>query len=118
MPEWGFTDVVQQIVGVNAQRGSASVFVNLYAAIPSMHVGFAVMTGLSMMRFTRRWASRAIWGVYPLAVTFVVISTANHYLTDAVLGAATAAVSALVAKELLARARPHAWAFGRQGVEA
>jgi PAP2 superfamily len=118
MPEWGFTDVVQQVTGVTAEQGSTKALLNLYAAIPSMHVCFALMSGLSMVRFTRHWASRALWALYPLFVTFVVISTANHYLTDAFLGAATAALSALLAKELLARARPHAWAFGQRRVQA
>ena len=45
-------------------------------------------------------------------VVFVVISTGNHYLTDAFLGAATADISAAVARGLLARVRPDVWAFG------
>ena len=44
-------------------------------------------------------------------MTFVVIATANHWWFDAYLGAATAAVSALAAQALLARARPDAWAW-------
>jgi hypothetical protein len=54
---------------------------------------------------------RALWRAYPLVVTFVVIATANHWWFDAFFGASTAAVSALAAKALLARARPHAWAW-------
>ena len=111
MPEWGFTDIVQQVTGVTAEQGSAKAFLNLYAAVPSMHVCFALMTGASMFRLSKRWIVRALWALYPLFVAFVVISTANHYLTDAVLGAATAGISALAAKELLARVRPDAWAF-------
>jgi len=42
-----------------------------------------------------------------------VIATGNHYLTDVVLGALTAATSALLAGKLLARARPDVWAFGQ-----
>jgi hypothetical protein len=118
MPAWGFTDVIQQVTGVSAAHGSASIFVNMYAAIPSMHVCFALMTGLSLVRFSRHWAWRAVWGIYPLLVTFVVIATGNHYLTDAVLGAATAALSALLAKQLLARVRPEVWAFDRRQVQA
>jgi membrane-associated phospholipid phosphatase len=76
------------------------------------------MTGLSLVRFSRHWAWRAVWGIYPLLVTFVVIATGNHYLTDAVLGAATAALSALLAKQLLARVRPEVWAFDRRQVQA
>jgi membrane-associated phospholipid phosphatase len=111
MPEWGFTDVVQQITGVTAEHGSASEFLNLYAAIPSMHVCFAAMTGASMYRFSKLWAARLLWVLYAPFVAFVVIATGNHYLTDVVLGAATAGLSALLARELLARARPDAWAF-------
>jgi membrane-associated phospholipid phosphatase len=42
-----------------------------------------------------------------------VIATGNHYLTDVVLGAVTALASALLSKQLLARARPDVWAFGQ-----
>jgi hypothetical protein len=112
MPEWGFTDVVQQVTGITAERGSASQFLNLYAAIPSMHVCFALMTGASMFRFSKLWAARLLWVLYPPFVGFVVIATGNHYLPDVVLGGVTAGMSALLARELLARARPDAWAFG------
>ena len=52
-----------------------------------------------------------LWRVYPVFITFVVIATGNHYFTDVVLGALTAGLSALLAKQLLARARPDVWAF-------
>jgi hypothetical protein len=45
-----------------------------------------------------------------LVVVFVIVSTGNHFLTDAFLGAATAAFGAWAAAAL-ARARPAAWAF-------
>ncbi|MGH2842341.1 MAG: phosphatase PAP2 family protein [Solirubrobacteraceae bacterium] len=113
MPEWGFTDVVQQVTGVTAEHGSAAALLNLYAAIPSMHVCFAMMTGVPMSRVVRsRWA-QAAWLVYPVFIIFVVISTGNHYLTDVVLGAITSLASALLSKQLLARARPDVWAFGQ-----
>ena len=115
MPEWGFTDIVQQVTGVTAEQGSAKAFLNLYAAVPSMHVCFALMSGVSMARLASSRLTRVVWALYPLFVAFVVISTANHYLTDAFLGAATAGISALVAGQLLARVRPEAWAFGSGG---
>ena len=43
-------------------------------------------------------------------MTFVIVSTANHFIADAVLGAATAALGAATAS-WMARARPSAWAF-------
>jgi len=115
MPEWGFTDAISQFVGVSHIDGNraASAFVNIYAAVPSMHVCFAVMTGWPMSRLVRTRSAKIAWTLYPLWITFVVVATGNHYLTDVLLGAMTAGVSALLAKQLLARARPDHWAFGQ-----
>ena len=50
MPQWGFTDSIQQFTGVNAEQGAGSVLLNAYAAVPSMHVCVALMIGLPMSR--------------------------------------------------------------------
>jgi membrane-associated phospholipid phosphatase len=111
MPEWGFTDAIQQFTGITAEHGPSSALLNLYAAIPSMHVCFSMMVGVPMSRFVKHRLARIAWLLYPLFITFVVIATGNHYLTDVILGAVTAGVSALLANKLLARARPDVWAF-------
>ena len=109
MPELGFSDSVADFTGLDTD--SSSALVNPYAAVPSMHVAFALMLALPMARSARHGAVRALWLAYPAVVTFVVVATANHWWFDAVLGGATAAASALAAQALLARARPHAWAW-------
>jgi membrane-associated phospholipid phosphatase len=109
MPELGFRDSVADVTGVGAEESNA--LFNPFAAVPSMHVAFALMLALPMGRMSPRPAVRAAWGAYPAVVTFVVVATANHWWLDAFLGAATAAVSALAAQALLARARPDAWAW-------
>ena len=76
-----------------------------------MHVAFALMLAGSMARTARRGWARALWVAYPALVAFTVVATANHWWIDAALGAATAALSAAAAQALLARARPHAWAW-------
>ena len=111
MPAWGFTDSIQQFTGITVEHGPSSALLNLYAAIPSMHVCFALMIGWPMARLVKNSIAMIAWALYPLFITFVVIATGNHYLTDVVLGAITALASALLAKQLLARARPDAWAF-------
>lgn len=111
MPEWGFTDTVQQWTGVTAEHGTSAAILNLYAAIPSMHVCFSLMIGIPMARFVKHRPVKALWLLYPFFITFVVISTGNHYLTDCLLGATSAGLSALISKQLLARARPDVWAF-------
>jgi membrane-associated phospholipid phosphatase len=112
MPQWGFTDPIRQLTGIDAEHGPGSVLLNAYAAIPSMHVCFALLTGWSMATLTARRTLQILWRLYPLAIMIVVVVTGNHYLVDIVLGAACAGVSALVAGALLARSRPDVWAFG------
>jgi hypothetical protein len=109
MPEWGFTDTVSDFFGQSASH-SASVLYNPYAAMPSMHVAFALMIGVTGVKLVKWRVTKAFWSIYPLFITFVVIVTANHFWLDAAVGAAVAAASAY-ASAALARARSEAWAF-------
>jgi membrane-associated phospholipid phosphatase len=111
MPEWGFADSVAAFTGIDHDAGSAGVLFNPFAAIPSMHVAFALMLGLTMAQVVRRRWAKVLWWSYSPLVTFVVIATANHFWVDAFLGAAVAAVSAVCADRLFARARPEVWAW-------
>jgi hypothetical protein len=112
MPEWGFIDSVSDFTGVKVGQGNASVnaLTNVYAAVPSMHVAFALMIGWTLRRLVRSAVARVLWTVYPFMMAFVIIVTANHFIFDALLGALTAAASAYGAS-WLARARPAVWRF-------
>jgi membrane-associated phospholipid phosphatase len=110
MPEWGFSDSVAEFTGVSADSASANLLFNPFAAVPSMHVAFALMLGVPMANMSRRWYVKTVWLVYPALVCFVVVATANHWWMDAFLGAATAAVSMWGARRM-AEWRPQAWAF-------
>jgi hypothetical protein len=112
LPEWGFTDTVAEAVGPAAQN-TAAVLYNPYAAVPSMHVAFALMIAIPAMKLVaNRWL-RYAWATYPAIVTFVVVVTANHFWLDAAFGAAVAAVSAATASAAFGRVRPEAWAWRR-----
>lgn len=116
LPEWGFSDSVSNFVGTRTAN-DASVLYNPYAAVPSMHIAFAFLIGVPGARLTRtRWL-RPLWYAYPVFMTLVVLITANHFWTDAVLGAMVAGLSFYAASAALARARPEAWAW-RSGAEA
>lgn len=112
MPHWGFTDSIRQFTGVNAEQGPSAMVLNPYAAVPSMHFCVALLIGLPMARLVHGRVARLLWRIYPVFIAFVVIVTANHYFTDVLLGGVTAGLSTLLATQLLARARPQAWAFG------
>jgi PAP2 superfamily len=119
MPEWGFADSVSAFTGVHVSHasGSLTALLNPYAAVPSMHVAFALMIGWPLARLGRRPAARVLWLIYPFLIAFVIVATANHFIFDALLGALTAAVSAYGAR-WLGRARPNAWRFSAAPVHS
>ena len=100
MPEWGFFDPVADFTGVHIDTahggsGTTTALTNLYAAVPSMHVAFALLIGWPLARLVRWRALRVLWLLYPLLMAFVIIATANHFVLDALLGAVTAAALGL-----------------------
>jgi len=57
--------------------------VNQFAAMPSLHVGWASLIALSMILITRsRW--RWLWLLHPIITFTVVVVTANHYWLDGI----------------------------------
>jgi hypothetical protein len=110
LPELGFVDSVSDFTGVSSDSEVNALF-NPYAAVPSMHVGFALMLSVPMIRMAKHRATRIVWAVYAPIVTAVVVLTANHWIFDAATGALVAGVSALAAHTVFARVRPRAWAW-------
>jgi PAP2 superfamily len=65
---------------------------NQFAAMPSLHVGWALLVAWGIIRYgtgRARWAAAA----YPVATTSVVVLTANHYWLDGIVGAAVVIAS-------------------------
>jgi PAP2 superfamily len=116
-PEWGFTDSVSTFTHIPQDSVTVNALFNPFAAVPSMHVAFALMLGWPLARLVQNRVARVLWFSWPFVVTFVVVATGNHFVMDAVAGAVVAGISAYVA-ELLARARPHAWGFAQFGAGA
>jgi membrane-associated phospholipid phosphatase len=117
MPEFGFSDTVADFVGKGAEN-TADVLYNPYAAIPSMHVAFALMISIPAVKLVRRRALKVLWAAYPGIVCFVVVATGNHFWIDVALGALVAATSAYAATAAFARLRPEAWGWHQGQVSA
>jgi membrane-associated phospholipid phosphatase len=110
LPELGFADSVSDFTGVSSDADVNALF-NPYAAVPSMHVAFALMLAVPMIRMARRRWAKVLWALYAPVVTGVVVVTANHWVFDAATGALVAAVGAVAAQTVFARVRPRAWAW-------
>ena len=82
--------------------------VNLTAALPSLHAAYALLVSVFLWRrVAPGW--RPLLAVYPPAMAFTLVVTAEHYVTDIVLGWAYVAVVVLVWRRLERRAKVAAW---------
>ncbi|HEY8292061.1 MAG TPA: phosphatase PAP2 family protein [Thermomicrobiales bacterium] len=92
MPGYGFTDTI-----ANMARAAPDVrpgaFENAYAAVPSLHVGWAVMIALAFWWTARHWVVRVLAVVEAVGMLAAVVFTANHYFFDAAAGIAVVLVS-------------------------
>ncbi|MGZ4692272.1 MAG: phosphatase PAP2 family protein [Acidimicrobiales bacterium] len=61
---------------------------NQYAAMPSLHCGWALWGCSVLLPRVRSWWAKALAVAYPVVTILVVVITANHYFLDAVGGAA------------------------------
>ena len=82
---------------VDLNHGLISSLYNPFAAVPSMHVGYAVIIGASLVHHGARPLLRVLGVAYPALVLFVVVATGNHFLVDAAAGIAVAAVGGALA---------------------
>ena len=110
-PELGFVDTIAYYVNVKHDSGLVALFFNPYAAVPSMHVAFSLLIAVPTLLIVRNKFVKVLWALYPLVITFVVLVTGNHWFFDAVVGAAVAGTSALVARHVLGRVWPAAWSW-------
>ena len=85
-PDLGFIDtgvvLGQSVYGPDPRNHG---LVNQYAAMPSMHVAWAVLFAVTVI-FATRTAWRWLVVVYPAVTTSVVVITGNHYWLDGIVG--------------------------------
>jgi hypothetical protein len=60
---------------------------NQFAAMPSLHFGWALMLAIGLIVATRS-RLRGLWLLHPLLTLLVIVGTANHYWLDAIAAAA------------------------------
>lgn len=66
---------------------------NLYAAVPSLHVAWAVWCTIALLTIVRRWWLRSLALAHTLLTVLTVMATGNHYLFDVLTGVALMVVS-------------------------
>jgi membrane-associated phospholipid phosphatase len=114
----GIADTVSEQATVQL-TGRSTIFYNQLAAVPSLHVGFAVAVGVAVAYALRpRWAKALalLWGP---VVSLSVVATGNHYVFDIAAGLVVTALGFLAGRvpvrqfggtpfrQFHARPRPH-----------
>jgi PAP2 superfamily len=101
----GFVDTLQKVSGIDLHGGRLSGWFNPFAAVPSMHFGYAILIGVVGALLVRNVVARGMFLIYPGVVFIVIVGTANHYVLDALAGAAVVALAMLSALIIESRRR-------------
>lgn len=81
-PQWGFVDTMTRY-GPSPYDGTSGVLANQFAAMPSLHVGWAVLIAYVVVRTGPRWLA-VVALLHAVLTLAIVVVTANHWWVDAV----------------------------------
>ncbi|MGD0454176.1 MAG: phosphatase PAP2 family protein [Solirubrobacteraceae bacterium] len=97
----GFVDVVASTHAIGSwHSGALASQANQLAAMPSLHIAWAVWCTVVLWRISTRGWVRALAVLYPFMTAFAVLATGNHFVLDLLGGLATIAVSLLIVRLL------------------
>jgi len=92
--QWGFVDSMT-IYGPDPYQGASGAVANQFAAMPSLHVGWALLIAFVIARTGPRWLA-LVAATHALLTVFVVVVTANHWWLDGIVAAALLVLAARV----------------------
>ncbi|WP_405569244.1 bifunctional glycosyltransferase 87/phosphatase PAP2 family protein [Streptomyces sp. NBC_01167] len=89
MPGMGFIDTVHGPQDLaNPDYGAMTAVTNQYAAMPSLHFGWSLWCGLVVVLLAPKLWMKLLGLLHPLFTAGAIVATANHWILDAVGGAA------------------------------
>ena len=100
----GFVDTVSAHTQVNLSSDLLGSLYNPFAAVPSLHFGYAVIVGAVLVSVATRRSLRIAGALYPAAMLVIIVGTGNHFIIDAILGGLVVVAGWLVARSLVATA--------------
>lgn len=101
LPSYGFVDTLKELGGLwSFDSGAVAKVSNQYAAMPSLHVAWALWCTFVLLPALRRPWAKALMVAYPFMTLFAIVVTANHFWLDAAGGAVTLAAGFLLGRAL------------------
>ena len=116
----GFVDTLDTVGGLWSYNSPvAKAVANPFAAMPSLHFGWALWCGMVFWTLTSNRWGRAMAFIYPFLTLSAIVITANHYFLDAVGGAIVFGAALLIQNAWeRSMARRHAKSVDQPAVEA
>lgn len=109
---FGYVDTISAYGGPwTFNKGPGATLSNQYAAMPSLHVGWASWCAFALWPLTRRRWMRAALLIYPLVTMFCIVVTANHFWLDGIGGLIVFGVGFAIGTSL------HYWNHRRLGLQ-
>jgi hypothetical protein len=97
----GFADTVTRSAHVNLSSDALGSLYNPFAAVPSLHFGYALLVGATVYALARRRWVRLLGAAYPAFMLFTIVATGNHFFFDAAAGGLVVVASFLGARHVL-----------------
>jgi len=94
----GFVDTVSHNTKVNLSSDLLGSLYNPFAAVPSLHFGYALLVGVTLAAVARRRFVRVLGAIYPALMLFIIVATGNHFFFDAAAGGVAIGAGYLIAK--------------------
>ncbi|WP_020116057.1 phosphatase PAP2 family protein [Streptomyces canus] len=92
MPALGVIDTVHGVQDFSKpDYGTLTALTNQYAAMPSLHFGWSLWCGVVIAIIAPRWWMKGLGLLHPLFTVSAIVATGNHWVLDAVGGAAVVA---------------------------
>jgi hypothetical protein len=82
----GLVDTISQQTGFAMDSNLTTMFYNELAAVPSLHVGFAVAVGIAVASAVRNPLLKALALLWGPAIGLAVVATGNHFVFDIAAG--------------------------------
>ena len=82
----GLVDTITMQTGFAMDSKLTTMFYNELAAVPSLHVGFAVAVGIAVAAVARHWLARTVALLWGPVIGLAVVATGNHFVFDIAAG--------------------------------
>ena len=97
----GFSDTVTHSTGLDLSSDLLGALYNPFAAVPSLHFGYALIVGVALAVLAKGRMWRIAGALYPATMLLIIVATGNHFFVDAMLGGLVVVVGWLLARRLV-----------------